>query len=1072
MTYRLALNLGSTFLGWCVLETLDATPVRIADMGVRIFPDGRDGKSKEPLALSRRHERCQRRNRDRRQLRQKRLIKIMMECGLMPAEETGRKALESIDPYEIRARTLNEKVPLHNLGRALFHISQHRGFKSNRKIDKGDDASGNMKQAIKDLHDKLLTTGNRTLGEYLYEQHRTGNRVRVRTRMIGGRAAYSFYPGREMYEQEVDAILEVQKKYHPQLTDNVCNEIRDIIFYQRPLKPSPVGRCRFERDELCARRALPLVQKFRIWQEVSDLDVEDLADGGSALALKDREKIVEALLSSRKRTFGQIRKLLGLEAGCRFNIETHNRRGVRGDNTSDLMSRSACFGARWHELSDDQQEDIITMLFNEADADEVCRILITEWHLSPEQAEEVSLIPISGTEDGDNLSEGYARVSKKAILKIMPYLEQGHKYDEAVKRAGYEHSDLRTNEIFEFLPYYGQVLPDCVRGGSYDDKDKQLPDRYFGKINNPSLHIALNQARILVNALIEVYGPPDEIIVEVARDLKEPADVIYRKQARIRKDNERIDQELKTLKVTQNTRNRMLFRLWEDLAEEPQLRCCPFSGRPIAVSDIFNGDFEEEHILPFSRSYNDGQVNKVLSSREWNRRKGSKSPFEAFGHTEDWPRILARAQNLPDTKRWRFREDAWTKLEGRDGVTARTLHDANYMARLTRAYLSALFDIEEGKRRVSVVPGRLTAFLGDKWQLNDLLGEEAGQTDYTDHRQRSIDASITGCTDRGLLKRLSDAARKLEEDQSLLSKPDELATDLPPPFDGFRDQLEQQLKRIIISYKPDHGGAGKAVRAARPYTVASLHKQTAYGLIQKPDTQTPAFATRMPADSLLRRADIQRIADAAIRQGFLAAVEGLEEGEAEWKQALAKAGAPGGIMTNGIRRVRLHVEKTPDTMVGIVQPSDKGSDDAQPFKFYELRGNYCAEIYCTDKGKKAGQWQCEIISHYHAHQKTYIPNWRKENPTASLIMRLHTDDMLVYEKDGSETIARVKKLTKLENGGAIYLRPHTIAREEFSKLSWAASAAQLRLRTARKISVDIMGRVKGPVRMKKKSEAA
>jgi CRISPR-associated endonuclease Csn1 len=394
------------------------------------------------------------------------------------------------------------------------------------------------------------------------------------------------------------------------------------------------------------------------------------------------------------------------------------------------------------------------------------------------------------------------------------------------------------------------------------------------------------------------------------------------------------------------------------------------------------------------------------------------------------------------------------------------------MARLTRAYLSALFDIEDGKRRVWAVPGRLTALLRDKWRLNELLGEEDGQTGYADHRQRSIDALIAGCTDRSMLKHLSDAARKLEEDENPAAKRDELVTDLPPPFDSFRDQLEQHLKRMVISYKPDHGGADKAIRAAHPYTVAPLHKQTAYGLIDKPGDHTPAFATRVSVESLLRESDIECVGDAEIREKLLAAVEGLKEGGAEWKQAVEKAALPGGIMKNGIRRIRLHVEKTPGTMVGIVQPPDKGRDGAQPFKFYELRGNYCAEIYCTDKGKKAGQWQCEIISNYHAHQKTFIPTWRKENPTARLIMRLHTDDIVVYEKDGSEVIARVKKLAKLKNGGDIYLRPHTIAREELSKLSWGASAAQLQLRKARKISVDIVGRVKDAVRMKKKAAVA
>lgn len=77
----------------------------------------------------------------------------------------------------------------------------------------------------------------------------------------------------------------------------------------------------------------------------------------------------------------------------------------------------------------------------------------------------------------------------------------------------------------------------------------------------------------------------------------------------------------------------MLFKLWEDLAEDPAKRCCPFSG---ARQDrYFLGNFEEEHLLPFSRSYNDGRANKVLSSRHSDRLKGNKTPFEAFAHTPE-----------------------------------------------------------------------------------------------------------------------------------------------------------------------------------------------------------------------------------------------------------------------------------------------------------------------------------------------------------------------------------------------------------------------------------------------------
>ena len=83
-----------------------------------------------------------RRNLDRRKLRQKHLTKFMIESGLMPADEMARKELENTDPWELRAKALDGIIPLHHLGRALFHISQRRGFKSNhrvsRKAVKGD----------------------------------------------------------------------------------------------------------------------------------------------------------------------------------------------------------------------------------------------------------------------------------------------------------------------------------------------------------------------------------------------------------------------------------------------------------------------------------------------------------------------------------------------------------------------------------------------------------------------------------------------------------------------------------------------------------------------------------------------------------------------------------------------------------------------------------------------------------------------------------------------------------------------------------------------------------------------
>lgn len=162
MDYVLGLDLGATSLGWSVVEMQNGEPARLVDMGVRIFPDGRDSKTKEPLAVARRIARGMRKRRDRYLLRRETLMNALIKYGLMPQSESARKTLEKLNPYALRTRALDEKLPPHELGRALFHINQRRGFKSNRKADRQNAEAGAMKTAIEDLREKMAQSGART----------------------------------------------------------------------------------------------------------------------------------------------------------------------------------------------------------------------------------------------------------------------------------------------------------------------------------------------------------------------------------------------------------------------------------------------------------------------------------------------------------------------------------------------------------------------------------------------------------------------------------------------------------------------------------------------------------------------------------------------------------------------------------------------------------------------------------------------------------------------------------------------------------------------------------------------
>lgn len=148
-SYRLGLDIGTNSLGWSVLELNEAgEPRAVRDAGTRIFSDGRVDKSKATLKADRREARLARRRHDRYKQRRTFLLDELTKAGLFPKSPEERHKLQTRDPLELRAKALMEKLDPHEIGRALFHINQRRGFKSNRKDRSKDATSGMVSNSI------------------------------------------------------------------------------------------------------------------------------------------------------------------------------------------------------------------------------------------------------------------------------------------------------------------------------------------------------------------------------------------------------------------------------------------------------------------------------------------------------------------------------------------------------------------------------------------------------------------------------------------------------------------------------------------------------------------------------------------------------------------------------------------------------------------------------------------------------------------------------------------------------------------------------------------------------------
>ncbi len=1027
---RLGLDLGTNSIGWCLINLgSDGAPKSLFKAGVRIFNDGRDPKSLGSLKATRREARSTRRRRDRFIQRQKYLINELVRLGLMPEDKEQRQALAFKNPYPIRKRALDEKVHPHEMGRAIFHINQRRGFKSNRKS--GDNEAGVVKQSIAEFEVKLMEKKARTIGEFLADRQQ--EKQTVRARRLGSKTAdlYEFYPDRSMLEQEFDKLWSAQAGFDGSLyTPDAKERLKGIVFFQRKLKAQEVGRCTFMPDEHRISKALPSFQRFRIYQELSNLVWIDRQGIGHRIteSISFRDRLFNELEVKKKLTFKSMRAILRKEGVVNypvtFNLESDLRDHLIGNMTSCIMrDPKKMMGEAWDKLNEEEQDQLILMLQDDGlGDDDVMSRLTGEYKLSEEVAEACLDV---------RLPDGHGALCKKAIDKILPVLkDQGLIYYDAVKEAGFGEANRYDPNapLNEKLDYYGKALAGHVMGASGKAEDND--EKRYGTITNPTVHIALNQVRAVINELIRLYGKPEEISLEIGRDLPMGADgkrELQKFQREGLQKNERARTELAKLGHIDSRESRQKFQLWEQLSSDPTDRRCPFTGEMISLADLFTDKVEIEHLLPFSSTLDDSMANKTVCVRRANREKGNRTPFEAFGSSPDgfvWQEILERSNTLPYGKRWRFLPDAMKKFEAEGDFLERHLNDTRYISRYTTEYLSTIIP----NNKIWVVTGRLTSLLRGFWGLNSVLrghNEDEGQPtkkSRDDHRHHAIDAIVVGMTSRGMLQRVSKAARRSEELDL-----HRLFEDRIDPWEGFRGEVKEIVDSIVVSHRP------------RKKSQGSLHNDTAYGIVEHVEGAASAVVHRVPITSLSKESDINKVRDPLIRSALLNETAGLS-GKAVEEAVQKWCGA------KGIKSLRI-LES-----IAVIPIKDSGGEI---YKGYKGDGNSYMEIH-EEQG--SGRWQSEIVSRFDANQNDFTPKWRVASPTAKLKMRLRMNDFIKF--CDSDDIFRIQKMS----GGRVWIASHSEANvdsrdrnkgDPFSLM--VVTAATLQRRGAAKLHISPTG---------------
>ncbi len=728
----LGLDLGTNSIGWAIIER-DGDECRLIEKGVDIFQEGvnRDQSGEHPTVEKRTDARALRRLYFRRRLRKIEVLRVLIAhdmCPPLPEEmlvqwkehkkypldENFMRWLRTNDsddknPYRDRYRALTEALDMnriedrYTLGRAMYHLAQRRGFLSNRK-DAGDDKdTGKVKEGIDQLDEKMREAGCSYLGEYFYLLYGTGERIRTRYTSRNGH-----------YLAEFQAICEKQ-----QLPEELRKGLKRAIFFQRPLKSQKgmVGKCTFEKHKSRCPVSHPRFEEFRMLQFINNIRITTPTDDQPRpLSQAEIDCIVPFFMRSSKPYFDFeeiARKIAGKdnyackgdrrEAAYRFNFSaattvsgcpvTAALRNIFGDDwLREIRSRYTLLKTADGGKSEEQiLNDVWHALFSFDDEKRLAAWAAKKLQLTDEQAKKFA---------GIRLPQSYAALSLNAINKILPYLREGYRYDEAAflanlraavpaavwndtdRRHEIETQAARTIREYEPNPYdrtatKERAIHACLRDCGLPEESLRTEKLYHpsmietyrnaqandygilqlgsprtSSVRNPMAMRTLHRLRILVNTLLRErkIDRSTKINIEFSRRLNDANRRKAIEEYRRERENEhkRFAAEIRELylketgkEITPTETDILKYRLWE----KEQNHICLYTGRQIGIADFIGSSpsFDIEHTVPWSRGGDDSQMNKTLCENRFNRDvKSGKLPSELAVHAE----VMARIETL------------------------------------------------------------------------------------------------------------------------------------------------------------------------------------------------------------------------------------------------------------------------------------------------------------------------------------------------------------------------------------------------------------------------------------------
>ena len=568
-----------------------------------------------------------------------------------------------------RGKALSQKMDLEQLVVVL------------QKINSQISGSSGYLGAISD-RSKELYFNKQTVGQYLMAQLDKDPNISLKNQV--------FY--RQDYLDEFNIIWDKQAEYHKELTDELKQEIRDVvIFYQRRLKSQKglISFCEFESRKIKVEidgkkkiktagsrvipRSSPLFQEFKIWQVLNNLEVS-----GKGRKSKKKKENMPSLFSEqedpllvygKRELYQEEKELLAAELSIKKELKKNDILKLLFDNPQELdlnfssvqgnLTQATLFNA-YKQIIEQSGHDIDVEKKTVAQIQESVKEIFEGLGISTgilqfdsdtenlDNSPMYKLWHLLYSFEGDNTPTGNGNLINK-ITELYGFEKE---YATILANITFQddYGSLSAKAIRKILPYLkegNKYDVACEYAGYRHSKSSLTKEEIDNKIlkdkleilpknslRNPVVEKILNQMINVINAIITdpQLGKPDEIRIELARELKKNA-----------KEREELTKSIAETTWLHDEYRKILSQppfnlsyisrndiIRYKLYEELKDNGYKtlYSNTYIPQEKVFSKEFDIEHIIPQSRLFDDSFSNKTLELRSINIEKGNKTAYD------------------------------------------------------------------------------------------------------------------------------------------------------------------------------------------------------------------------------------------------------------------------------------------------------------------------------------------------------------------------------------------------------------------------------------------------------------